>query len=69
MKRKLFLSVIAVLIFSLTCGMLLVACNPKSEDEGGGNGGVEIRNQNSTEMLAAVWKKMSASVDVGAVGK
>lgn len=69
MKRKLFLSVIAVLIFSLTCAMLLVACNPKSSDEGDGDKGVEIRNQNSTEILAAVWKKLSGSVNVGGVGK
>lgn len=30
MKRKLFITIIAVLILCLTCGMLMVACNKKN---------------------------------------
>ena len=39
MKRKLFLTLIAVLVICLTCGMLLVACNNKDDNGGGGGGG------------------------------
>lgn len=39
MKKKIFLMVVAILALCLTCGMLLVACNPDKGNNNGGNGG------------------------------
>lgn len=67
MKRKLFMTIIAVLIVCLTCGMLLVACNPdEGNNGGGGNPPVpETRPENSVTMMTTVWNQIASSINVG----
>lgn len=42
MKKKIFLMVAAILALCLTCGMLLVACNPDKGNNGGNGGGGDL---------------------------
>lgn len=66
MKRKLFMTIIAVLIVCLTCGMLLVACNKGDGDGGGGKPPVpETRPESSVTMLNTVWNQIASSINVG----
>lgn len=66
MKRKLFMTIIAVLIVCLTCGMLLVACNKGDGDGGGGKPPVpETRPENSVTMMTTVWNQIASSINVG----
>lgn len=64
MKRKLFMTIIAVLIVCLTCGMLLVACN-KGDGDGGKPAVPETRPENSVTMMTTVWNQIASSINVG----
>lgn len=67
MKRKLFMTIIAVLIVCLTCGMLLVACNKGGTGSGGDEKPPvpETRPESSVTMLNSVWNQIASSINVG----
>lgn len=69
MKRKVFLTVIAVLVVCLTCGMLLVACNPKKKTDGNTKKPpvvvTETWEAEAPAMLTEVYNKIAAGIKTG----
>ncbi len=65
MKRKLFMTIIAVLILCLTCGMLMVACNKKTAKPDIKPSVPETRPEKTEEMMTTVWKQIKSSTNVG----
>lgn len=57
MKKKIFLMVAAILALCLTCGMLLVACNPNKGNNNGGGGGGEAQ-ESWTESVSTMNKDL-----------
>lgn len=60
MKKKIFLMVAAILALCLTCGMLLVACNPdKGNNNGGNTGGGGEAQESWSESVTTMNKELS----------
>lgn len=60
MKKKIFLMVAAILALCLTCGMLLVACNPdKGNNNGGSTGGGGEAQESWSESVTTMNKELS----------